>query len=353
MNKQIISFFLAFHIFSISFLVAQNVKQPSKSKKVAVLFRTQSILPIKLQYSDKELRKNTNDSTYIQSILSYKNEDNKWKDMNIEIRARGKFRRSNCYFVPVKIKIKKSNAKGTLFKGNKKLKLVLPCQRTRDKNDNVIKEYIAYKLFEVVSNYNFKTRLVSISFDEKRGKKIKNHHIKGILIEDDKNVAKRFNAKIIKRSIHPIRQNHVTCVQTALFQFMIGNIDFSIAKQHNAKLFSIDKKIFPIPYDFDMSGFVNPSYGIVSQIPGSSSQMTSITQRKYRGLKREIQFMEKVRQEFLTKQSKMENILLSFENDFENKKEFSQVKEYLTAFFEILKDDQKFKKRILDQMRSF
>ena len=56
---------------------------------------------------------------------------------------------------------------------------------------------MAYKIFELMSPYNFKTRLVSIDFDEVRGKNIRNHQLKGFLIEDDKVVAKRFDGKVV------------------------------------------------------------------------------------------------------------------------------------------------------------
>ena len=64
------------------------------------------------------------------------------------------------------MKIKKSSSKETLFEGNKKLKLVLPCKLESDLNDNIIKEYLAYKIYEVVSPYHFKTKIVDIQFRE-------------------------------------------------------------------------------------------------------------------------------------------------------------------------------------------
>jgi len=345
MNKQIISVLLFFQLTTLSFLVAQNESNISETKKVSKLFKDQSILPIKLSYSNKELKKETNDSTYIKSFLSYKQDDDTWKTLDVELRARGNFRRSNCYFVPVKIKIKKENYKKTLFKGNKKLKLVLPCNTTSDNNDNIIKEYLAYKLYEVISQYNFKTRLVDISLSETRGKKIKEHNIKGFLIEDDKKVAKRHEGKIINRSIHPLAQDPTTCVQNAYFQFMIGNVDFSIAKQHNAKLLYIDKKIFPLPYDFDMSGLVNPSYGN----PGLG--MTSMTQRKFRGVKRSTIVMQQVRQEFISNKGEMLKIVNDLKSSFENQKEFDMAKNYINDFFDILINDKHFNEEILSVMR--
>ena len=345
MNKQIIYVLLIFQLTLTPFLFAQNLNNSADSESVSILFKEQSILPLKLSYSNKELKKFTNDSTYIKTTLSYKNVNNEWKELDVEIRARGKSRRKICYYVPVKIKIKKSISKGTLFEGNKKLKLVVPCLTAKDKNDNVIKEFIAYKLYEVISPYNFKTRLVDISLSEKRGKKVKEHQIKGILIEDDKKVAKRHNGKIVERAINPLAQDNTVCVQNAFFQFMIGNVDFSIREQHNAKLLYVDKTIFPLSYDFDMSGLVNPSYGT------PPLGMTSMTQRKFRGVKRDLLIMEQVRQEFIKKKNLMQSIVQSLENEFENKSEFENAKEYISAFFQVLLNEKRYEKEIVKQMR--
>ena len=349
MNKQIIYFLLFSLTISIPRSIAQNPKKKSQ-KKVSRLFKSQAILPIKMSYSNSELRKKTNDSTYIESIISYK-EKEVWKDVKVEIRARGNFRREKCYFVPVKVKIKKSNAKGTVFKSQKKLKLVVPCLQSRDMNDNVIKEFIAYKFYENISDLNFRTRLVDLSLSEKKRKRIKEHTVKGILIEDDKHVADRLRARIVKRAIHPLEQDDLTSLRNAFFQFMIGNVDFSIAKSHNAKLFYIDKKIYPIPYDFDMNGFIDPSYEVLSSAPKNSFIIDKITERKFRGYKRKAFLFEKVRQEFLTNKSFYMNTLKEYETMFENKNEYSKAKNYIAEFFNILSNDTLYKRKIMNQMR--
>ncbi len=345
MNTQKIYLLLVIQICLTPLIFAQKKNQSNDTLKVSKLFKKQSELPIKLKYSISDLKKNKNDSIFIKTTLSYKNKKQEWHNIPIEIRARGNFRREKCYFSPVKIKIKKASAKGTLFKGNKRLKLVLPCSLTKDKNDNVLKEYMAYKFYEIISKYNFKTRLVEIALTEIKGKKTKEHKIKGILIEDDKKVANRHHGKIVKRAINPMAQDALSSTRNAFFQFMIGNVDFSIAKQHNAKLLYINKKIISVPYDFDMCGLVNPSYAV------PSLNMTHITQRKYRGVKRDIGVMTQVRNEFIKNKKSIENIVNSLETKFENKSEFNEAKDYINSFYQILLNDKRFKNEIIEQMR--
>ena len=352
MNKQIIYFLLIVFLSLTTISNAQNSDKSEYNKSISGLFDEQTTLSLKLNYSNKELKKETNDSTYIASELSYQNADSTWTSLNIDLRARGNFRRANCYFVPVKISIKKKNSKNTKFEGHKKLKLVVPCVLEKDRNDNVIKEYIAYKLYEQISPYHFNTRLVNIELTEKRGKKEKNHIIKGFLIEDDKKIAKHFDGKIVERPIHPIAQEELNSIRCEFFQFMIGNLDFSNFKQHNAKLVYIDKKIYPIPYDFDMSGLVNTSYAVVPEaLSAKSSKMTSVTHRMYRGFKRNPELIQQVRKEYIDNKSNMLQIFIDLRPHFESENEYETAKEYIESFFKIIINESEFEAKILNRLR--
>jgi len=330
---------------------SQHIKKSVQPEQVTKLFRSQEILPMKLGFSNKDIKKKTNDSTYIKTNISYKAEDGSWKVLAVKLRVRGYFRLGKCYFPPIKIKISKAAGKGTLFEGNKKSKLVLPCFPQKGKNDFIIKEYMAYKLYEIISPYNFRTRLASISFTEDKGKKTKIHDLKGILIEDDKNVAKRYGGKVIERTIHPLSQDPVTSVRNAFFQFMIGNVDFSTYARHNVKLLYVNKKIIPFPYDFDLSGLVNSSYAevlVINDVPVTST----VTERLYRGFKRDQSIILQVRKEFLDNKTKLLQTVDSMEPFFDNPKEFLKAKNYISDFFEILINDGRFKKEIINKLRT-
>ena len=142
MKKQfilIISLFL--YVFSYS----------QKSLDSDFLYADQSPIQLKLNYSNKNMKKNTTDSTFIKTDLNYFYKD-KWNTIPVSLRARGNFRRAKCYFPPIKMKIKKSQNKNTIFNGNKSLKLVLPCKTEDEKNDNILKEFVAYKIYELILN---------------------------------------------------------------------------------------------------------------------------------------------------------------------------------------------------------
>jgi hypothetical protein len=352
MTKQIGSLIIIINLIFFNYSIAQDSLKEETLLSVSSLFSEDEPLPINLSFEIKDIKRNSNDSTYINSSLSYQLKDNTEQSINIMIRRRGNYRLKNCYFPPITVKLKKQDIENTPFEGHKKLKLVVPCLLQKDKNDNVIKEYLAYKLFEIISPYHFKTRLADLTFDEIKGEKIKTHNIKGILIEDDKAVAKRFNGQVYKRYSHPLNHEPVASVKNTIFQYMIGNTDYSQAYLHNMKLIFVNNKMIPLPYDFDMSGLVNCSYAVVSQIQGEDLGMTSVKERKYRGFVRDANVFHQVRQEILDEKEEMLSILNNHEKYFENPKEFKVAKDYILSFFTILSDDKKFKKEIIDSARN-
>lgn len=351
MNSAIRIVLLLIIFFPLSNLAQESEKIPFSEKDV--LFSDNTILPIKLEYSIKELKRQTDDSTYISSVLKYQNDSGEFTDLNVELRKRGNNRLENCYYPPLKIKIKKSEYKGTLFDTHKRLKLVVPCLTERDKNDNVVKEYLAYQIFQLVSPYYFKTRMVDLEFNEVRGNgKIKTHNMMAFLVEDDKHVAKRHEGKIYERKVHPMQMEDMTSVRHSIFQFLIGNTDYSQPYLHNVKVMFLDKEFIPIPYDFDMAGIVNCSYAVVSQIGNDKLPIDSVKDRMFRGYKRNPAFFEQVRQEFLSKQNEIMNLIDSSKGYFQYETEYETCREYVMEFFKLLADDEKFKSQILGKART-
>lgn len=333
---------------SISFYVSysqNNVSDP------APLFQNQEPLSIKLKMSIKDVKKNTNDSTYLESVLYYKNRSDAYDSLHVELRARGNNRRENCYYAPLRLKFSKTESEQTPFVGNKKLKLVLPCLIESNNDDYVVKEYMAYKLYEIVTPVHFKTRLLEIEFIEEKGKRTTTNDLKGFLIEDVDNVAKRLNGNEIKRRIMPLQQDDLASVRNSFFQYMIANTDYSSMYNHNGKLLFIDKKIIPLPYDFDMSGLVDTSYSVVSNVQNMNLDITEVTERAYKGYKRDEAIFEQVRQEFIRNKTKMFEVIDGLENYFKDKNQFIKARRFIESFFDILQNDKSYQRNIFDKAR--
>ena len=325
-----------------------SVQLNAQKSDVTALFREEKTLDVKLRVSIKDIKKKTNDSTYLPAMFYVKNESGGWDSIKIGVRARGIFRRANCYFSPIRIKISKADAKGTALEGNKSLKLVMPCQNNDGKNALVLREYICYKMYEPITPYYFHTRLLNVDFTESDGKKNKNFQLTAILIEDDDLVAKRYHAKVMENlNLHPLTLNDTAALRHDLFQLMVANTDWSTTFLHNAKVIMQEpKKYYPLTYDFDMSGFVNAPYAQVSEELG----IANVRERIYRGFCRKEPVVQAIRKQFIDLEPTIIGKIDQYEKTF-SPRDMKDMKGFIGEFFTILKDNDKFNKYVVEGCR--
>lgn len=319
------------------------------AQEKSVLFSSTDPIEIKMKFSVKELRSETNDSTFMDSFLQYKNEKGEWDSVDVQLRTRGNFRLKNCYYPPVRMKIKKKEGEGTIFEGNKSLKLVLPCNKIKNADGFLMREYLCYQLFEEVSQYTFDTRLIKVTLENKDEKGGEYFQLMGFLIEDDDEVADRFGGNIINdKKIPATFMQDSAIVRHDFFQMMIGNTDWSNLFRHNETVLQLDEKtVVPLAYDFDMTGLVNPPYAQVSD----QIEIEKVTERLYRGYCRDPRLLEAVRQEFLVAEPRILkhiDLLIGTVED----RDIKFVRGFLDDFFKVLKDDRQFKAEVLDACRS-
>lgn len=308
------------------------------------LFKTNDPLPMKMTFSVKDLRKTTNDSTFMDSFILVESSPGKWDSIPMEMRTRGNFRLDNCFYPPLRLKFKKNTADGTIFQKNTSLKLVMPCQKGKGADSFIGKEFLAYQLLEDITPYYFETRLVKINFtnlDDKKGEEIE---MLGFLIQDDDKVADRFEGKVLEgRKIPASFMQDSATIRQDFFQFMIGNTDFSTLFLHNQKVLQLpDETVIPLSYDFDMSGLVNPPYAQVSE----KLNIKAVTDRLYRGFCRDQAFVEVIRQEFLSKEDQLWSTV-DQQQPYLSEADMKTAKNFLKGFFDILKNDRLFRDQVL------
>lgn len=303
------------------------------------------LMTLRLEIPIKTLRKETNDSTYVPSMLYFKEKET-WDSIPVKIRTRGEFRRKKCIFPPVKLKFSKKDIPNTVFDHNKKLKLVVPCRHEEAKNDNVVKEYLAYKLYEPVTPYHFKTRLVNLEWSQKASKKKSGHQLKGILLEDLDHLADRVGGDAYDRTVHPMRLDTLNGIRNAFFQYMIGNADYSVTVGHNYKIIYHNEKFLVIPYDFDLAGLVNADYGKSSDVQNLRFMGDQPAARVYRDSPRDPALVEQVRQEYLDNKNEILKQLERTKLFFDNEDEYAEAELYIAKFFQVLEDDKKFNRII-------
>lgn len=312
----------------------------------STLFGPETPLEMELVTSLNELRLSKSDTVFFATYLRYKTEAEDWDSVRVELRARGNSRRTKCNFPPIRIKIRKKDSKNTIFEEDKALKLVLPCQVANSFNDMIRKEYICYKFYETITPYHFRTRLVNLTLTDSKERKSKTHNLTAFLIEDDDKAAKRFDGKISDaKMVRPNFINDTSALKQDFFAFMIGNTDWSNTVQHNVKIMEkIGSKHIPFPYDFDMAGIVGAPYAI----PYDYLPITTVQERLYRGICRDPALVQYVRNLFIIKEQEFYDIMARYENDISTN-DYKVARNYLSGFFEIIKNDKLFNSQILSK----
>lgn len=261
---------------------------------------------------------------------------------NIELRARGKSRRRICHFPPIKFTFSKDDLKERgIRKKHNTIKLVSYCKDKINYEKYVLREYVAYKMYNILTDYSFGVQLVQIEYRDSLNK-ISPVTRYGILIEDTDEVAERLNAK--EKSKYEYGRDSLDNFQydvLTMYQYMISNADFKIRALHNTKLIEDkdSKKYYAIPYDFDYSGFVNAEYSV----PNPDFRQTHVTERIYLGECRSAEKLAAVRELFISKKSE----ILAAEKEMFTDKEHKRMMKFINSFYKILESDKKFKRKCL------
>lgn len=202
----------------------------------------------------------------------------------VQLRTRGHFRlkKSTCRFVNLLVLFpgKKEELAGTPFDGQKSLKLGAHCQNDDRYEQLLRREYLAYTLLNELTPRSFRARLAAGTYvDSANGKTVATRAAMFIEHEDDMAARQGGRVREFRRALFD-DVDFRTLDRMALFEYMIGNTDWSIYALHNVRLVVTDSAgVLPIPYDFDFSGLVNAPYAG----PAPQLQIRSVRERLYRG----------------------------------------------------------------------
>ncbi len=200
----------------------------------------------------------------------------------VQLSARGHARRNAvvCSVVPLRLEFSKTDVAGTVLDGQRELKLVTHCQNDRNYEQYVLSEYLAYRLYALLTPRSFRTRLVRATYVES-GRNRTPAPRYGILVENEADLARRLEGRIAdlpNRLFKAFDQDALTWM--FLVQFMVGNTDYSIMALHNIKIVSDrNQMLYPVGYDFDYSGLADTRYAVADKRLG----IYTVRERLYRG----------------------------------------------------------------------
>ena len=298
---------------------------------------------------------------YFPGQWTYIDEHGETQRLDVSIRTRGHFRREVCELPPLQLNFKKSQVKGTMFAGQNKVKLVAPCKQGKRYQQYVILEYLAYKMYQLLTDNSFTVRLVRLSYVD-RDEKLDPWTDIAFLIEDDKDMARRQDLdRVNVESVRYNQLDHARVAVLQLFQFMIGNNDYSVIKPsgdddccHNIELLGIedetqaempDESIIPVPFDFDFSGLVNAAYAA----PPSQIPVRDVRFRFFYGLCVPRPILDEAIAELQSRRDDFMALIANSEQLDEGLREKNLT--YIEEFFEIIDDPELTNEEIIRRCR--
>jgi len=290
-------------------------------------------LPITLTASWDSLLADRWSEDYLPATIQYAGAQGVLERLPVGIRARGKFRRRTCGFPPLKLNFKKSELAARGFQAEyDKYKLVTQClDDERLANELVLREYLAYQLFEQFSPKSYRTRLVRITYQYPDGRIRSSGY--GILLEETDQLGARFGAEEAELyNPAPDSLDARQEMRVALFQYMIGNADWSYQQMRNLKLYrTADRSgYFAVPYDFDFSGLVSAPYAR----PSVELGQRYVGDRVFLGLNRDEALLRREIAYVLSQKAALYQTVESLASLSRAGRQ--DVLDYLDAFFETL-----------------
>lgn len=246
------------------------------TKKSFHLFKDDKLIEISLRFDLTTYFRTKPQDEYLKAGITFHLSKTDSINREIRLKTRGVFRNQYCRFPPIELNFKKSDFGYSDLNRITKIKLVPQCNTGKDKEDYVLREYLAYKLFNVLTDTSFRVRLLIVNYidTQKDRKPIKQY---GFFIEPVEMLVSRTNCIQIKsttlnqKSIIPRIMDRL-----AIFNFMIGNYDWSVPGLHNILVikpleYETQGQLIAVPHDFDWTGLVNASYAIPAEIIGTEN----------------------------------------------------------------------------------
>lgn len=297
---------------------------------VVPIFSSEEPLDFVLEYDITSFIRQKRKSEYIDAKLIISNKQFT-KEKDIRLKARGNFRKGQCFFPPIALNFKTDPIEHTTLEGIKKIKLVTHCNSSNAYSNYILKEFLIYKLYNELTDYSFRVKLLNITYID-TGKKKRHYQKYGFMIEPLDVLTKRTESVEIDPKI--IRGKDVIAENAdvvALFHYMIGNLDWRFSGGHNTKyvksLNEFSTQVIPIPYDFDFSGFVDTPYSF----PQEWANVESTKDREYLGYCRADSNYFKAIDLFQEKKESLFSIIDDFE--YLSKKERQYLRVYLESFY--------------------
>ncbi len=301
------------------FALGNQGGDPEKKESIFDQLQYQEILEVKLKFDLQMLENRRSDESF-PAVFSYVNASDQEEEWNIKLKVRGKYRRTKCSEMPpLKIDFKKKDLEAAGLAKFDEMKLVTHCVEDEGMAKQLLlKEFLAYKLYNQISDESFRVQFLKITYlDQQTGAKKKQY---GFLIEDTSELRARLGLKKWENTIglESDEMDAQNLKTVALFEAMIGNVDWNYQQGHNVKVMNKNGKAICVPYDFDFSGIVKAPYVTLDHKLGQKT----LNDRIYLANPEDLENLEEV---FVTFENKKEILIQTVKDikylSFDSKKE--------------------------------
>lgn len=317
----------------------------------APLFSSEEMLRMTIVMDVKAVLRDVGDDRREHPAEIIYHADGKEITVPLKVRTRGHFRRDpmNCDFPPLRLNFAKETSANSMFEGQDKLKLVTHCRTRGNKHEqNVLKEYLAYRIYNHFTEESYRVRLVEMAYADSKGKKDTLYKM-GFLIEPTSQLLKRCGCeKVDIPNVRPDQCDRTKTNIMAVFQYMIGNTDWSIPAGHNVILMRshFSQPPVAVPYDFDWCGLVDAVYAVPNPILG----IENVKVRLFRGYCRTEEEFEQGFQEFRNCEEEIYRLVGSIPRLAEQ--EQKKISRYLDYFYKTINNPRSVQSEIHNVCRS-
>lgn len=318
------------------------------------LFDDESNLQITIEAPMRSIIKGKLDRELHDAVVRYQDSSGQEVVLKAQLSTRGNARLDVCAFPPLRLILKKGETKGTLFEGQRRLKMVTQCKVGNAGEKWLLQELGIYRAYNVVSDYSYRTRRLDVTYQDTESARW-NRTQPAFFIESTGEMADRLGLDSIRPTeVEPNQFEQAQLAKNLLFQMLIANTDFSAKKGpegegccHNGRVLTVpgaQKNWIVVPYDFDQAGIINTDYAVADRRLG----IKRVTRRKYRGFCWQNESLPAAVDSFRERQEAIIAALTPTEFSASRQK---KARRFAGDFFEILDDPKELQEEIFDECR--
>jgi hypothetical protein len=327
-------------------LASERKKAANRARRSEPFYTAPDIFEFKLTTNIRRIRGDKLDKApWRAATLTYSDASGKQVEIPSELRTRGLWRLKNCEFPPLRMNFTSEATKGTLLEGVDKPKLVNFCENTDAYEQLIMQEMQLYRIYSVLTPASHRARLARITYADSASGRTHATRM-AIVVEEPEVMAARLGGVLVETKGATVRDlKSSQDVLASVFQYLIGNTDWSTYALHNMELVrQEDGDHLPIPYDFDFAGAIDAPYASVDP----KLRIVRVRQRVYRGYCHPREEFEKVFSLFNEKKPAIYALYSDAIGSRLSKRTVDLTLRYFDEFYETINDPKKAKSHIID-----